>query len=100
MSPPLAGTLVVDGGVWPRTSATTTSVRNATLNRNLMCVTTLLGYQLPATSHQPPATSPQGFPATPPLPLAPGADPPMKTFFPSRYSTKTPTPLLSPLLAW
>src|SRR5213594_3042569 len=32
-------------------------------------------------------------------PLAPGADPPMNTFFPSRYSTNTPTHLLSPLLA-
>src|SRR5206468_7072483 len=33
-------------------------------------------------------------------PLAPGAEPPINTFFPSRYSTKTPTHLLSPLLAW
>ena len=31
--------------------------------------------------------------------VAPGADPPMNTFRPSRYSTNTPTPLLSPLLA-
>src|SRR6266516_604856 len=33
-------------------------------------------------------------------PFAPGADPPINTFRPSRYSTKTPTHLLSPLLAW
>src|SRR3989441_546727 len=33
-------------------------------------------------------------------PLAPGAEPPIKTFRPSGYSTKTPTPLVSPLLAW
>src|SRR5687767_15976991 len=39
------------------------------------------------------------FVAGDPLPLAPGAEPPMNTLRPSRYSTKTPTPLLSPLLA-
>src|SRR5258705_5293147 len=33
-------------------------------------------------------------------PSAPGAEPPMKTLRPSRYSTNTPTPLGSPLLAW
>ena len=35
-----------------------------------------------------------------PAPLAPGAEPPMNTLRPSRYSTNTPTPLGSPLLAW
>src|SRR5262245_47072160 len=34
------------------------------------------------------------------LPSAPGAEPPMKTLRPSRYSTNTPTPLGSPLFAW
>src|SRR5262245_33652677 len=34
------------------------------------------------------------------LPSAPGAEPPIKTLRPSRYSTNTPTPLGSPLLAW
>src|SRR4030095_5100763 len=33
------------------------------------------------------------------LPSAPGAEPPMKTLRPSRYSTNTPTPFGSPLFA-
>src|SRR5207244_149827 len=33
-------------------------------------------------------------------PSAPGAEPPMNTLRPSRYSTNTPTPLASPLFAW
>src|SRR6266550_2321036 len=33
-------------------------------------------------------------------PSAPGAEPPMNTLRPSRYSTNTPTPLDSPLFAW